>query len=92
MGGHPEAFERLSKRLTTLAKLRSDTSDSDDRAELEHHINLWLDEWVSYRYMATEWDAYMWGFPDDWMLDVRRKIDRAPMTKGWDGRWYERKR
>ena len=92
MGGHPDAFVRISKKLSIAVRHRAETTDPDARDELTRYINKWLDEWVSYRYMATEWDAYMWGFPDDWMHDIRRKIERAPMTKGWDGRWYERKR
>lgn len=91
MGAHPDAYVRLAGILRKICTARrTRTPGTPEYTVLTDAMNKYLDEWYTYRYLATEWDAQHWGFPDTWMSKERRRMnDRAmPMTKGLDGRWY----
>lgn len=42
----------------------------------------YLDQYLDYRDLATEWDADQWGLqPDDWMWEERQEMERRIATK-----------
>lgn len=62
MSASPEMFADL---LTCLAKAK------DPKV-----IDMLLDKYYEYKYLATDWDATQWGFiPGSWMLAERLKLD-----------------
>ena len=45
-----------------------------------------LDIWLDHRDRATEGDAFLWGFPDDWMKKERilmEEADRHARKRRW---------
>lgn len=89
MPAHPAAYERLTKKLNLAIRSRNRARDPHVIAELNRHIDRWLDEWITYQFMATEWDADQWGFDtDQWMRKERKRMSEHAMIKGRDGRWY----
>jgi hypothetical protein len=91
MGAHPEAFARLRRILTEITRVRRRYEPGDrEYLKLTQAMNEHLDEWHTYQHLATEWDAYHWGFPDDWMMKERKRMENNKrMVKRMDGRWYE---
>lgn len=61
MSAHPDAYARLARDL-------SRTKDRKIHDEL-------LDQWLDYRYLASEWDGEQWGFdPETWMEKERAEL------------------
>jgi len=91
VGAHPDAYTRLRKMLVRICTARrTHVPGTHEYTVLTRSMNKYLDEWYTYSYLATEWDAYHWGFPDTWMAKERRQMENTKrMTKGIDGRWYE---
>ena len=60
MGAHPLVFIRLA------ASIR-DTKDRDKQDK-------YLDKWIEFKTLATEWDAQNWGFTENWMIKERTEL------------------
>ena len=62
MSASPEMFTDLLRQLAAA---------KDPKV-----IDMLLDRYYEYKYLATDWDAKQWGFrPGSWMLDERLKLD-----------------
>lgn len=66
MPASPHAFKLISEKIQSV---------DGDRFKQDY----WLDVWLEYRDMATEWDADHWKLPTLQMLQELKMMNKTPL-------------